>query len=70
MHYAVLDKMARCTADSTDRQAQCEFSRMDYENVCTYRQMDGVCESSEAFEELTGEVLEDLKPIPEKLRIR
>ena len=71
---ATLDYIARCTADSTDRQAQCEHFRMDYENVCTYRQMDGVCISSDVYEELTGELQpvkeSDFIPITEKLRLR
>ena len=70
--FAVLDHIARCTADNTDRQSQCKHSHMDYENVCTYRRMDGVCECPEVFEKLTGELwpVKEDKPITEKLRLR
>ncbi len=60
-HYAVLDNIARCTAVTQEQQHDCVFARITDEG-CAYKRLDGVCESAEAYEYLTGsEPLPDVK---------
>lgn len=52
-HYAVLDSIARCTATTLEQQRDCVFARITDEG-CAYKRLDGIFESPEAYEYLTG----------------
>ena len=52
-HYAVLDSIARCTATTPEQQRDCVFGKPT-DGGCAYKRLDGVCESPEAYEYLTG----------------
>lgn len=52
-HYAVLDSIARCTAATSEQQRDCVFAKFTPEG-CAYKRLDGICESAEAYEYLTG----------------
>lgn len=55
-HYAIIDSILRCTAVNHQQYVACAFSREDFEGNCLYKQADGVCDSPEAFEHLTGKI--------------
>jgi len=52
-HYAILDSIARCTAVTPEQQRDCAFATFT-DDGCSYKRLDGVCESPEAFKYLTG----------------
>jgi hypothetical protein len=52
-HYAVLDNIARCTATTPEQQRDCVFAKPASDG-CSYKRLDVVCESPEAYEYLTG----------------